>query len=685
MKKLVKYIGIWLGIVVILELSIFNIEHWLTINNKPQIALNSDYEIGSGLQYVNGRYVVNDVNEAWIQFNELDVHIQDLYLNIENANNPKVNVIITASDEANSLGMTCYSTTICHGVYGSYFKMVHFSGDSTFLKLQFTDQGAGLNLNDVTINAVIPFEFSKTRCAVLFILGVFFILFRPSSSLWQEKIVGCQNKQVKFGIVLLVASQCLVFGWIGQVIDPNTNIGEAEGWPATHQYNELANALIEGHFYLNRVPPSSLAEMDNPYDTGARNQYVVEEKGESVDIDYAYYNGKYYSYFGVVPALLFYVPYKLVVGTNLMSWNLCAFMSILTMIAIFSFVYELCRNYFKASSVASYMLLSLFITYASSMIYLDYYGVVYSVPIVCSLFFDIAGLTLWMRAKDESKIKKVPMVIGSLSIALTLGCRPQFILAFLFAIPIFWDETIKQRQFFSVKGLRNTVLIMLPFIIVGVWIMYYNYARFDSPFDFGATYNLTGFDMTHKKFDMARFPLGIFAYLLQPFTVSANFPFIRTDSTLNSYLGHFSYEPMYGSTTAYSVLLWVNLLMWRVRKELNEKRVLLFSIVSLILGLFIVGVDIQMVGYTQRYLSDFSWLLAISASIVIFTMESKYTTNNNYGIATIHFRRELFTFGVCICIIFNLWTMLVDGRYGALIETNPSLYYKVKDLVLFFT
>lgn len=125
--------------------------------------------------------------------------------------------------------------------------------------------------------------------------------------------------------------------------------------------------------------------------------------------------------------------------------------------------------------------------------------------------------------------------------------------------------------------------------------------------------------------------------------------------------------------------------MWRVRKELNEKRVLLFSIVSLILGLFIVGVDIQMVGYTQRYLSDFSWLLAISASIVIFTMESKYTTNNNYGIATIHFRRELFTFGVCICIIFNLWTMLVDGRYGALIETNPSLYYKVKDLVLFFT
>lgn len=177
MKKLVKYIGIWLGIVVILELSIFNIEHWLTINNKPQIALNSDYEIGSGLQYVNGRYVVNDVNEAWIQFNELDVHIQDLYLNIENANNPKVNVIITASDEANSLGMTCYSTTICHGVYGSYFKMVHFSGDSTFLKLQFTDQGAGLNLNDVTINAVIPFEFSKTRCAVLFILGVFSFYF----------------------------------------------------------------------------------------------------------------------------------------------------------------------------------------------------------------------------------------------------------------------------------------------------------------------------------------------------------------------------------------------------------------------------------------------------------------------------------------------------------------------------
>ena len=41
---------------------------------------------------------------------------------------------------------------------------------------------------------------------------------------------------------------------------------------------------------------------------------------------------------------------------------------------------------------------------------------------------------------------------------------------------------------------------MLPFVIFGAFMMFYNYARFGSVFDFGQNYNLTVMDMTAEHF-----------------------------------------------------------------------------------------------------------------------------------------------------------------------------------------
>ena len=112
--------------------------------------------------------------------------------------------------------------------------------------------------------------------------------------------------------------------------------------------------------------------------------------------------------------------------------------------------------------------------------------------------FGLFGLGMWLSSCNTGSLIRWKMVAGSVSIALIIGCRPQLVLIFILAVPIFWNETIKERLFFSKKGILNTVLVMLPFIIVGVAMMAYNAARFHSPFDFGANYNLTGNDMTHR-------------------------------------------------------------------------------------------------------------------------------------------------------------------------------------------
>ena len=45
--------------------------------------------------------------------------------------------------------------------------------------------------------------------------------------------------------------------------------------------------------------------------------------------------------------------------------------------------------------------------------------------------------------------------------------------------------------------------------------MLYNNTRFNSPFDFGANYNLTTNDMTKRGFIFDRFAMGINTYLFQ--------------------------------------------------------------------------------------------------------------------------------------------------------------------------
>ena len=47
-------------------------------------------------------------------------------------------------------------------------------------------------------------------------------------------------------------------------------------------------------------------------------------------------------------------------------------------------------------------------------------------------------------------------------------------------------------------------IFMLPFVIFGAFMMFYNYARFGSVFDFGQNYNLTVMDMTAEHFNIEK-------------------------------------------------------------------------------------------------------------------------------------------------------------------------------------
>ena len=83
-----------------------------------------------------------------------------------------------------------------------------------------------------------------------------------------------------------------------------------------NQYELMADALLNGQIYLEYGDMDRrLLEMPNPYDTQARR-----ELGVRYHWDEAYYNHHYYMYFGVVPTIILFIPFKLLTGTALLAY-----------------------------------------------------------------------------------------------------------------------------------------------------------------------------------------------------------------------------------------------------------------------------------------------------------------------------------------------------------------------------
>lgn len=300
------------------------------------------------------------------------------------------------------------------------------------------------------------------------------------------------------------------------------------------QYALLGHALIEGKTTLDLPVADGLASLDNPYDYDARVE-LGRATGEKIFWDHAYYEGAYYSYFGVIPAIVLYMPYELITGELLNTSYAVAFLGVCFIISSSIMVVCLSRRFFVPGSSTAAVMAGIAIVFAGcNVMYLGFVPRFYSVPILMSLVFTFIGIAFWIRARRsdngihaEGCLSKSRLFLGSLCMACNLGCRPQFALAWLLAFPLFWREIAKTRMLFSKKGLTETLCGVLPFLLISMPLFAYNYARFGSALDFGSSYNLTGFDMTTYNQTWGTTLLVLYCFILQPISLSSAFPFLN--------------------------------------------------------------------------------------------------------------------------------------------------------------
>lgn len=684
-----------LSVGMMIELGPFNGLHWITPSSNEEWA---SFSTGGGIKKIsNDTFIIENENDASVILKGINEKVNTLYLPVA-SESPMLNLSISATDSANESGAKLSDTAlqISPQYIPSQHFATHFRDKVKDISIDFGKNGVGtlFTMDKIGINVRPPLALSKTRAIIVAFLVFFVLSIMPSSRLWKTPLFQAESKDsasfpisktVVIGYAVIGICVFLLVVHLHSAYNSIFNSSyydQKSGTMFFHtQFACLAKSLLKGKVDLDIPVASYLKSMTNPYDPGARIANAIRT-GEPFYLDAAYRNGKYYCYFGVLPVLLTYLPYLALVGRDMPNIYAIVLFGLAT-IASFNYLsYQLIKRFAPTASVGVFVAVSTILICSSGFAFWATTLSFYTIPLVSALAFGGFGLALLLKASMHAaaKISRLQVTLGAFFIAITLGCRPQFVLVGLLAIPIFWNDIVYNRIFFSRKGLWNTILFFLPFIFVATLQFAYNYFRFGSVLDFGASYNLTGNDMTSRGFVLSRIPLGLFSYVFQPFTVGPAFPFFSTASMTNNYVGLTSHEDIYAGLLFTSPVVPLSIFLCNTHdKKVRIKSSMRLFVWTAVLTFLILVVDIEASGIVERYKSDFGWIISMgSVSMIIDSLETTaYQAANNDCTClstSTGYREQLLSIAAVTTVFATVACIFMSGKAVSLESVNPKIY-----------
>lgn len=526
---------------------------------------------------------------------------------------------------------------------------------------------ANVEISELRFDAKVPWFVSFPRMLLVFVVMCLAWILRPASALYTRQWTVWQKRLAVGGLIL---ANCMLFFLLVRSNPAFLN----PTWPYHQQYHQLAVALSEGEVSIDVASAetmAALAEMENPYDMVLRSQLVPSWDAVW---DIAYYEGNLYVYFGIVPVLLFYLPFYLVFHSAFPTWLGVFIAGSGVVVGVYYLFRQICKRWFPNISFALYLILSVIASNSLNLFFAMLHADFYYLPIVLALCFTLWGIGLFLSAvgrwENGEKGAVLRIALGALCMALTAGCRPQFLVGSFLLLPVLLPAFWKKKKEKGTIGCA--VAFVLPYVIVAVGLMYYNYIRFGSVFDFGANYNLTTNDMTRRGFNLGRLPDGIIMYLLQPFSLELTFPFVQITSFYTNYLGETIKDWTYGGAfwvhPIFLILFCVNM----VKKELKEKKAYGFTLLSMFLALVVVCADTEMAGILHRYCTDFWWLLMIPTVIILLQLVEKYRETK--------FFKMILLFLLFAGVFGMLFEVGATLRGSGIINDNAHRYYMLMSL-----
>lgn len=366
---------------------------------------------------------------------------------------------------------------------------------------------------------------------ILLLLGI--TLFFISVLLFSKKLSGddfikSERMKTLFLLVHIWAVIFVIYAWF-------ITFGNFTTWKnTTRYYTQLADAFSKGQLYIDADPGEALLEAEDPYHPTSRPPFDDEVW------DMSLYKGKLYLYWGPVPALLI-TPIQLLSGKPITDIYLVYFFFCGLLIFNSLIILKLWRRLF-ASITAWNVILSIFVIgLILPVLWSLNRPEVYQAAIGAGQFFLIGGIYFALSAfKQDASVNKWNLFLAGLFWAGSVGSRAINVLSvsFLTALAAFWIIKNLAKPINWNKCIREITALFIPLIIGAIAIGWYNWARFESPLEFGLRYQITIFNLNEQMnltFQPDYFLPNLYAYIFQPFTFISKFPFIQP-ITINSLL-----------------------------------------------------------------------------------------------------------------------------------------------------
>lgn len=645
-----------------LEMTVFQLPSYPTIFNGKYKTRTIDARsitftdlTGEAKTSIDGVSVKGN-QEVVFELNNIDVPVKSVKLETWMSKQTKnITAYFDISDETASNYRTgIASAKLTNGAERSKYISLNMSGTVNKMKIRLygSTENDYYELKSVTLNAPIPFNIYMLRFSLIVVLSVLAYAIVNSTVLGAETIAKKRLFQAVVAVLTVIA---LFISW--KVATMKLPDG---GWKnqmklkhGDQMTQELVDAFEDKKLDLNINVSSELTALENPYDWGARD-------GISYAWDHLLYDGKYYSYYGIAPVVLVFMPYHKITGYYF-SVNLAVLLfSIIGIIFLSMTYYEFIKRFFPkiplGCSVAGYIVMLI----ACGIWYNVYWALFYMTAISSGFMFITMGAYFLISSGifGSGKISLVRTALSSLFIGLAVLSRPTLAVYAICAYVIY-AMNLKQSMYVSneksVKSRRISYALCggLPLAMLGIAQMMYNFARFGSPLDFGIKYSLTINDFIHSEFHLVFMMLGLFHYLIAPPVFRASYPYISTEFNYFDANGYYYRCPETVSGIIFMALPVLGYFFSaRVLRRLPDRKSRLKALAAVGLPCVVMPVviicSVWESGYAIRYIADFAWEMIIGALAVLFWL---YLKSNNETKKRMF--KKFMAFSVVAAVILN--------------------------------
>ena len=585
MKKSKKLIIVTI-IAILLELFVFNFRFFLiNFSNLEKKTINN-------VEIVAEEEQNNNFN-VYKQYKiKIDQEIDSVKLNFNKVSDKNIRIALNFTDEGEKFATKDYAT-IDYNKKNKNCEYCFINSQKKCLEISLAmESREDFELSGIELNTWY-YEFNWIRVFAIILIATILIFWKEINNFFNAR------KKIQIIIyVIAIATLGIICGsyCIKYPIKQSRFYEFLETRIEVDAYNLLTESILNGRIDLNYKYKGSPVKQKDINDLQNLDNYKdMSERREKQVVHYydlAFYNGKYYCYFGIVPVITVMLPLALITGLIPYSSIPCLIYAIVTMIMFLLIYFEILKRLnIKFGFIFEFILyITLFFT--TGIPYLLTHPTMYEAAQLSGIAWGMIGVYSLLRLSNKNGTLW-KLALAGLSFGLMVCSRSLYVIYFPIFLILSYKYLIENKKI----NIKNCLYFAVPIVVLAISQMIYNYVRFDNVFEFGQFYQLTINDPSLQKMDIGMSISGILAYLFTCPEISSVYPFVKTAFSRVAN-GNLIFELKICGLIFYPFLC----IMFAGGKLLkNNKQLKILWVTIIAITLIALSVNTCLAGVNQRY------------------------------------------------------------------------------------